>query len=140
MSPQKSVMFWNTHDCMTIAGPDVFGELVALPRSATFWKSSSSFTYALVNQPSIVSVRRRPRSSSTYWTCARCCAKSSVPDSWPAPTQRPTDAETALVNSAAAGAEVGLFGLLFKLVRSVWQAVATNATAPTATEIRVRVI
>ena len=31
MSPQKSVMFWNTHDCMTSAGPDVFGELLVLP-------------------------------------------------------------------------------------------------------------
>ena len=30
MSPQKSVMFWNTHDCMTSAGPDVFGEFARL--------------------------------------------------------------------------------------------------------------
>ena len=30
MSPQKSVMFWNTHDCITSAGPDVLGELSRL--------------------------------------------------------------------------------------------------------------
>jgi hypothetical protein len=44
------------------------------------------------------------------------------------------------VNNALAGADVGLFGLLFKLVRSVWQAVARNAAAATATVIRVRFI
>jgi len=44
------------------------------------------------------------------------------------------------VNNAGAGADVGLFGFSFKLVRSVSHAVATSATAATATIIEVRFI
>ena len=91
--------------CITCAGPLVLGEWSASPRGITLWKSSSSAVYAPVNNPSTVVVRRWPRSSSTYCTCAICCAKSEVPDSvWNDPAKRLIVPTVALVNTAVAGA------------------------------------
>ena len=69
-----------------------------------------------------------------------CCAKSDVPDS-ELPAKRPASVATAFVNSDAAGAVVGLFGLVLSEVRSVWHAVdAIAPAASNATECRVNFI
>src|SRR5690349_7583943 len=109
---------------------------MTLRRSCSSWKYASS-KYDVVLGP----CSRLYRSSSGYCTSATCWATNSVARrSRPFPTQCAAVC-AALVNTAPAGASVGLFGSLLSAV--IWllsHAIAANTTTPPATAEKIRFI